>query len=270
MTAFVPNINAPVSHTITFDQLLPILLSMPESSTPDSLPFKFTGGFALPTSTIGLIFSTQGLYNILVQLVFFPFANKRLGSMRMFSYATILHPIIYLATPYLVLLPSNLRLIGLAVVMIVRVTIGSFAYTSLNILLANAAPSLLVLGTINGVASSIASLGRAFGPTLAGIVESIGLDIGCSGLAWWVSALVAVIGAIPLYWMKDPGFRADMLASEEESIVTGEEAAIAAQIAAGEPLLVDEAAFADESVDSTIGRHEIEAGEGSSSSSRRR
>lgn len=225
------------------------------------------GGFALPTTTIGLVFSIQGLYNIFVQLAVFPFANRRLGSMRMFAYVTILHPLVYIITPYLVLLPPNLRLVGLAAVMVGRVTLSSFAYTSLNILLANAAPSLLVLGTINGVASSIASLGRAVGPTLAGVAESAGLELGYSGLAWWVSALVAIIGAVPLFWMKDPGFRADMLANEEEPIDTLEDAFIAAQEAAAEPLLVDEAAFAgDDGVESPRWQ---EQGEASSSSSGR-
>jgi len=225
------------------------------------------GGFSLPTTTIGLVFSFQGVYNVVVQLLLFPFINRRIGSMRMFRYVTIAHPLIYLITPYLVLLPSDLRLPGLAVVMIARVTFSSFAYTSLNILLANAAPSLLVLGTINGVAASTASLGRAVGPTLAGIVESAGLEIGCSGLAWWVSAFVAVIGAVPLFWMEDPGFRADMLANDEEPIETLEDTIVASQMAAAEPLLVDESAFEENS--GGEGSSRDGHGESSSSSSGR-
>merc|ERR1712093_663054 len=53
-----------------------------------------------------------------------------------------------------------------------------------------------MLGTINGVAASTASLSGAFGPTVSGFLFSVGLRCGYGGLAWWCSALIAVGGAV--------------------------------------------------------------------------
>jgi hypothetical protein len=69
------------------------------------------------------------------------------------------------------------------------------AYPSNAILLANSAPTKQVLGTINGVAASTASLCRALGPTLSGFLYTMGLQSGYSGLAWWFSGLVTIAGA---------------------------------------------------------------------------
>src|SRR5690349_6324104 len=70
------------SHTIALEQLLPVLLSMPESDKPPQMPFTFTGGFALPTKTVGLILSLQGVLQIIAQLGLFPIISARLGALK--------------------------------------------------------------------------------------------------------------------------------------------------------------------------------------------
>jgi hypothetical protein len=82
------------------------------------------------------------------------------------------------------------------VVIVWKVTAQAFAFPSTNIMLANAAPSTKVLGTLNGVASSAASGMRAFGPTVSGMLQSAGLTIGALGLPWWMNALIASSGAV--------------------------------------------------------------------------
>lgn len=76
-----------------------------------------------------------------------------------------------------------------------KVTAQALTYPSLAIMLANAAPTRRVLGTLNGVAAASASLCRAFGPTLSGLVQSAGLSIGVLGLPWWGNSLAALLGA---------------------------------------------------------------------------
>lgn len=66
-----------------------------------------------------------------------------------------------------------------------------------------------MLGTINGVAASTASLSRAFGPTVSGFLFSTGLRLGYSGLAWWCSALISIAGAVISLRMSDEGGRMD-------------------------------------------------------------
>lgn len=54
-------------HTITYDQLLPVLMSYPRDDTPRQ-GLKFAGGFAMPSSTIGFFYSTYGVVGIFLQV----------------------------------------------------------------------------------------------------------------------------------------------------------------------------------------------------------
>lgn len=182
-------------HTIAFEQLLPVLLSMDEVQPSAKSLLFFTGGFGLPSSTIGHILSLQGVYQMFAQMVLFPKIVKRFGALATFRFTALTYPVLYILVPYLAILPGPLRNTGLFLVLIWKVTHQALAYPSNMLLLTNAAPSLMVLGVINGVAASAASLSRALGPTVSGLVQSAGLDVGCLGLPWWASGAVAALGA---------------------------------------------------------------------------
>ena len=199
-----------ISHTISFEQLMPVLLSMSESHDQPALPFKFTGGFGLSTKTIGLILSMQGVYQMAVQMFLFPTIVRRFGSLKTFRFTALAYPFLYFLVPYLALLPDHFRLPGLAIILVWKVTFQSLAYPSNMLLLTNAAPSLLVLGAINGVAASAASLSRAFGPTVSGIIQSVGLNIGYSGVPWWANAAVCIVGSVQCLWMTETNGRFDV------------------------------------------------------------
>ncbi|KAI9786546.1 MAG: hypothetical protein M1816_007870 [Peltula sp. TS41687] len=203
-------------HTITFDQLMPVMLSTPESIEPPSMPFKFTGGFALSSKAIGIIFSFQGLYSMLAQLFLFPIVVRRFGNLKVFQLVALGYPFLYFSVPYLVLLQGHSRMLGLALCLLVKVTMGVLAYPANAILLTNSAPSMLVLGTVNGIAASIASLSRALGPTVSGMIHSAGLRIGYSGLAWWTGGLVCIVGAIESLWMSEVPGRLDQVDQTDE------------------------------------------------------
>ncbi|KAJ8126803.1 hypothetical protein O1611_g6836 [Lasiodiplodia mahajangana] len=185
-------------HTMTFDQLLPVFLATapPKDKVEMSLPLKFVDGFNLDSKTVGIILSLQGAYQLLINMFLVPRVLSCFGPLRSFRFIVVAYFLLYLVTPYLVLLPPAYRMVGLAVVLAWKCTFSSIVYPSNAILTANSAPSHLALGTINGVAASTASLCRAFGPTISGILYSIGLQSGYSGLAWWSSALVAIGGAV--------------------------------------------------------------------------
>lgn len=182
---------------MTFDQLFPVFLSTdpPAHPEPPSLPFKFVDGFGYDEQKIGLILSIQGLYSMFSTFFFFPFVTRRLGNLLVFKMLSMSYFLIYLTTPYLVLLPKHLQLAGVYLMIIWKCTFATMAYPSNAILLTNAAPSMTTLGTINGVAASTASLCRAFGPTISGLLYALGLQTGYCGLAWWSTALVTVGGA---------------------------------------------------------------------------
>ncbi|OIW32111.1 MFS general substrate transporter [Coniochaeta ligniaria NRRL 30616] len=208
-------------HTMTFDQLFPVFLSTdpPAHPEPPSLPFKFVDGFGYDEQKIGLILSVQGLYSMFSTFFFFPFVNRRLGNLFMFKMMSLLYFLIYLTTPYLVLLPKNLQLVGVYLMIIWKCTFATMAYPSNAMLLTNAAPSTTTLGTINGVAASTASLCRAFGPTISGLLYGLGLKTGYSGLAWWSTALVAIAGAYISLQIKETRGRFDEKADDVENAI---------------------------------------------------
>lgn len=174
---------------------------MPESKTPPSSLLKFTGGFAISTKTIGFILSSQGVLQMVAQLLVFPVVTRKYGTLTTFRAMVFLYPIYYCLVPYLALLPVFLRYPGIYAGLVFKVTAQSLAFPSMQIMIAKSAPSKRVLGTVNGFAASSASLARAFGPTLAGVVQAWGLSLGYSGLPWWSCAAVAVIGAAFSLWV---------------------------------------------------------------------
>ncbi|KAF2749656.1 MFS general substrate transporter [Sporormia fimetaria CBS 119925] len=192
-------------HTISLEQLLPILMANPKSEKAPQLPFKFQGGFEFPQQKIGSILAIQGLIQMIAQVVFFPWISRKLGSRRTFWLTIATYPFLYLLAPYLALLPERLRTPGIVLLLLWKVTAQSLSYPSLNIMLANSAPSKKVLGTLNGAVASSASICRGFGPTVSGAIATVGENHGMSGLAWWVCACIAMLAWTPGFLLKEAG-----------------------------------------------------------------
>lgn len=194
---------------------------MPKSDTPSSLPFHFTGGFELPTKTIGAILSAQGIIQMIATILVFPWVNRRIGSLWTYRCAILFYPLLYIVVPYVSLLPDSLKLPAVYVLLVWKVTSQAFAFPSSSIMLANAAPSSKVLGTLNGAAASAASAARAFGPTISGILQSAGLSINTLGLPWWINAAVAILGAVISMFMVEERHR--VFAPEKKRSATARE-----------------------------------------------
>jgi hypothetical protein len=216
---------------MTFDQLFPVFLSTdpPVHPEPASLPFKFVDGFGFDSQSIGLILSVQGVYSMVSTCFLFPWVVRRLGALRVFKLLAASYFLLYLLTPYLVLLPPKFQMVGIYAMVIWKCTFSTMAYPSNAILLTNSAPTFLSLGTINGVAASTASLCRAFGPTISGFFYSLGLQTGYSGLAWWTTAVVALAGAYISLRIAEPRGRLDEKTDEPESATAPGESMDAAE-----------------------------------------
>ncbi|OAA58378.1 major facilitator superfamily transporter multidrug resistance [Niveomyces insectorum RCEF 264] len=181
---------------MTFDQLLPVFLSTgPPESNDVSLPFKFTGGFGFDNQTVGVIMAVQGFYSLLSNSFLFPWVIERIGPLRLFKIVAIPYFLLYLVTPYLVLLPDQYRMTFVYVIIVWKCTFSTLAYPSNALITMNLTPNSLVLGTVNGVSASAASLCRAFGPAISGFLYAVGQETGYSSLPWWSGSAVAVIGA---------------------------------------------------------------------------
>lgn len=193
-----------VSHTISAEQLLPIMLSLPKMPTPIRLPFIFSAGFQLSTKTIGSILSMQGLVQTFAALLFFPMVSAKLGTLRTFRLAIFSYPLLYVIIPFLNVAPAPLRIPGLCLAIVWKVFAQAFVLPSLQIMIAGSVPSKKVLGTINGAAASSACLCRSFGPTVSGFIQSAGLSFGCLGLPWWTSSIVAMLGIALSLLVEEP------------------------------------------------------------------
>ncbi|RMZ73825.1 mfs multidrug transporter [Pyrenophora seminiperda CCB06] len=204
-------------HTISMEQLLPILMSKKvPTGEAQKLPFHFEGGFGWSTQTTGAFLAAQGFLQMFAQVIVFPWLSRRLGSLRTFWITLSCYPVLYLLAPYLAVLPEKLRIPGLMVLLIAKVTFQSLSYPSLAIILANSSPSKKVLGTLNGIAMSSASISRGFGPTVSGAVDSLGTSLHMSGLAWWAIAAVALIGWLPGFGLHEGNKRTLYAAHEDE------------------------------------------------------
>ena len=85
--------------------------------------------------------------------------------------------------------------------MLVKCYAVIFAFPCTTILLTNSAVSLRILGTLNGVATSISAIGRALGPAIVGGLFEVGSKKKWAILPWWVLAAFAILGAIPVWWV---------------------------------------------------------------------
>ncbi|KAL6709008.1 hypothetical protein ACN47E_002135 [Coniothyrium glycines] len=204
-------------HTISLEQLLPILMSKEQpDSTQTRLPFIFKGGFGWSNQRNGAFLAAQGFLQMFAQIIVFPFLSRKLGSLRTFWITLCLYPVLYMLAPYLALLPEQLRIPGLVLVLIGKVTFQSLSYPSLAIILTNSAPSKRVLGTLNGIAMSSASVSRGFGPTISGFMDGWGNQIGMSGLAWWTIAAVALLGWLPGFALREGKKRSNVVDEDDE------------------------------------------------------
>ncbi len=192
-------------HSMTYDHLLPIFLQddrvgeiFPVASFH---PFHIPGGLGLTTKAVGLIMSVNGLIALFIQGLIFPVLADWLGVWSIFILVTVLHPIAYFIVPYLALLPENLVYPGIYTCLTIRNILAILAYPVILILLKQASPAPSVLGKINGLAASAGAACRSIAPPIAGILYGVGLNIGFTGLAWWGSALVAMVGAAQLWFV---------------------------------------------------------------------
>jgi len=213
-------------HSVSFDQLLPVFLDFSPVQTIDDpsvhLPLKFRGGFNLGSGRIGWLFTVYGIFGMVVQFAVFPPVVRRLGVLNCYKAVALVFPLVYLCIPYVSLLRTDAQRQGVMImVMLIKGVCSIFAFPCTTILLTNSAASLKVLGTLNGVATSISALGRATGPAIAGAAFSRGAETGYMILPWWTLAFIAVIGAIPAWWLVEmDGFGGD---ESDDDIVIDDE-----------------------------------------------
>ncbi|KAH1702841.1 hypothetical protein KXX23_007318 [Aspergillus fumigatus] len=194
-------------HNMAFDSLLPVFLHMPiqrlDGNPEVRLPFKFIGGFGVDSQTIGIYYTLIGIIGMFVQFFIFPVAAKRFGVLNCTKATAIASPVLYLMTPFTALVPASIRSFVVFMLMLSKLICSIFSFPCCTILLTNSAASLSVLGTLNGVATSVNALGRAAGPALIGAAFSYGVNKGYVILPWWLLAFFAALSAVPVFWVDE-------------------------------------------------------------------
>lgn len=189
-------------HSMTYDHLLPIFLQDKNGRNLSNASPSFPGGLGLSTQTVGLIMSSDGIIALIIQSCIFPVLAQLLGVWKLFVVVTVLHPVAYFIVPFLIFLPQNSVIFGIYICLIIRNILSIIDYPVLLILIKQSSPSESVMGKINGLAASAGAVARTIAPPIAGFLYSTGADMNFTAIAWWGSALVAVMGAVQLCFMQ--------------------------------------------------------------------
>ena len=161
---------------------------------------------------------------MIIQFYAFPPIVKRLGTLQCFKYAAIAMPIVFFLTPFLVLVPEPFRLTAVLSIMLAKLGVIIFGIPCCTILLTNSATSMTVLGTLNGVGTSVSALGRAGGPALIGAAFSFGVKRGYVIIPWWLLSSLALFSIVPAFWIvEQDGPHRDSNAEEEDNEDEAEE-----------------------------------------------
>ncbi|PGH10191.1 hypothetical protein AJ80_07550 [Polytolypa hystricis UAMH7299] len=195
-------------HTLAFDALFPVFLDYPirdiENDPAVKLPFKFVSGFGMDAQAIGILYTVNGIFGMFVQFLIFPYVAQRYGILRCLKVSSLAFPLMYFLTPFAALFSTNTaRMIAVFILLCGKLAFVVFAFPSCTILLTNSAPSLRVLGTLNGVATSVSGIGRALGPAFIGGVYSFGVKRGYMIIPWWTMAAVGCLSAVPMFWIEE-------------------------------------------------------------------
>jgi MFS family permease len=187
-------------HSMAFDQLLPIFMHHPRPTSSAVSFFKFTGGFGISSSRIGTLFTLYGITAGIVQFFVFPVVVNRFGVLASYRVCAVIIPAVMFVTPYTALIrDETTQQATMLAIMAVKACVGIFMFPCSMICLTNSAGSMRLLGTLNGVATTMSAVGRAAGPFLAGTVFTWGLERGYVIVAWWMLGVLAIIGAIPIF-----------------------------------------------------------------------
>ena len=187
-------------HNMSYDHLLPIFLQDDAVPRHTAGPFDIPGGLGLSTQQVGIIMSVMGAIALFIQGVVFPLLAEWLGVWHTFQLVTILHPIVYFIVPYVALLPEGYVFPGIYFCLLVRSLFTIPAYPLFLILIKEAGDQKY-MGKINGLAASCGALARTMSPPITGLLYGTGASVGFTGMAWWGSGVVAMIGAAQIYWI---------------------------------------------------------------------
>ena len=199
-------------HLGAFNNIWYLFLSTPVSTSP-AHSLWFTGGLGMPPSHVGMAMAILGVLGIALQLMWYPKIQAHFGLLRSFRIFLLFFILAYSLVPFLALVPSTsaaphektgiLVWLAITIVLLTQVTGRTMVLPAIGILVNNSCPHPSVLGSLHGVAASVASLARSFGPVLGGYFYGRGLDWGVVGFVWWCMAGIALMNWGSGFWVRE-------------------------------------------------------------------
>ncbi|KAG2392266.1 hypothetical protein C9374_012518 [Naegleria lovaniensis] len=156
--------------TSMMDEMLPVYMS-------NSVQKR---GLAFDSSVIGIILSIGG-FTSLIMLVIYPKMANMVGFLWMFRIGLVIYAVVAASITFsseLVRFEFSYWLVWIfvTVCVFIKACAQEVSYTAQFMLVNNAAPSPRHIGSINGLAHIVASLGWSSGPMFAGLLFKWGLD----------------------------------------------------------------------------------------------
>ncbi|KAI9634257.1 major facilitator superfamily domain-containing protein [Dioszegia hungarica] len=157
------------------------------------------GGLGFSEKNIGNAMSVRAVLILVVQLVAFPWLQRKIGTWRLYKILMFFWIPTFLGLPFVNLIArgGNMAMVWVSLTLtLVCAAIGNMAFVC-NLLMVNqAAPSRRSLGAINGYSQVVSSFVRTLGPGGASILFAVSIDkqIWGGNLIWVVCTATAVIG----------------------------------------------------------------------------
>ncbi|KAK2761314.1 hypothetical protein FQN54_001836 [Arachnomyces sp. PD_36] len=195
-------------HTSAFNALCFTFLPAPRASKEsfhEGSFMHFGGGLGLSSSRVGLATAIIGIIGIPLQIFLYPRIQSRMGTLKSYRVFLPFSPLAYMLMPFLVLVPNHAWLVWptLTAVLALQVISRTFSLPAAVILVNNSVPDRSVLGTVHGVAQSVASAARTFGPFMGGWGLGLGLQNNIVGAVWWALAAEAFLGWCLLWTIRE-------------------------------------------------------------------
>ena len=198
-------ISIKMAHSVTFQQLIPIFLRTPPDDDVPKYCLGGIGGLDMSLQVVGLVMAVNGVASVGVQALIYPVVTTWVGTGATLRLATTLHPFAYIFLPYIAFIPAGTwRLIGFFIWLVIRCCFNMLTPPLLYIFLKRSTPNPLMMGRINGLATSMGAGMKTLSPLAAGFLQDYGEKHHVSALAWWGSGCLAAVGAVQCWFLKTP------------------------------------------------------------------
>lgn len=156
---------------------------------------------------------------MIIQFFVYPPASRKMGLLSSLKLSVIVQSISYAVIPFTTLVePAWLRKTVLFAVWLIKCSCATFAFPSANVLLTNAASTMAILTTINGISTATGAAGRAVGPAIMGAAFTWGVEHGYLVAPFFILAAISFIHVPLLIWaVEGDGPTANLVKAAEDS-----------------------------------------------------